>query len=306
MKFMQRWNERTRLMLTLELAVVLPVAALIGVSIHYLWSIQRDRAVEAAIERDFSQVLAISEKQINEKAYSLLDDIHMELPTSEKACSVDLDRILAHHPYVAHVYVYYPESGLIFRSQPDRMQEAGFREEGAGLNKMMDGWMKIGFEQMVQELQSMHKKGKPYFEPNWAPRRDNKRVYQSMGMFLGKLDSGEKYIGGMVFDAEYLRNEFFPEALDSVMSRNLADSQGDRSHPVMMIHPQYESTPIAASAGWDGGEPEVERNLEGAFPHLTLAMKMRGTTLAAMGKHFALTSYGILGGSHFCWPGVWR
>jgi signal transduction histidine kinase len=296
MKFMQRWNERTRLMLTLELAVVLPVAALIGVSIHYLWSIQRDRAVEAAIERDFSQVLAISEKQINEKAYSLLDDIHMELPTSEKACSVDLDRILAHHPYVAHVYVYYPESGLIFRSQPDRMQEAGFREEGAGLNKMMDGWMKIGFEQMVQELQSMHKKGKPYFESNWAPRGDNKRVYQSMGMFLGKLDSGEKYIGGMVFDAEYLRNEFFPEALDSVMSRNLADSQGDRSHPVMMIHPQYESTPIAASAGWDGGEPEVERNLEGAFPHLTLAMKMRGTTLAAMGKHFALTSYGILGG----------
>src|SRR6516165_12495688 len=58
---------------------------------------------------------------------------------------------------------------------------------------------------------------------------------------------------------------------------------------------QYESTPIAASAGWDGGEPEVERNLEGAFPHLTLAMKMRGTTLAAIGKHFALTSYGILG-----------
>jgi signal transduction histidine kinase len=79
------------------------------------------------------------------------------------------------------------------------------------------------------------------------------------------------------------------------MSRNLSDSQGDRSHPVMMIHPQYESTPIAASAGWDEGEPEVERNLEGAFPHLTLAMKMRGTTLAAMGKHFALTGYGILG-----------
>lgn len=66
MKFMQRWNERTRLMLTLELAVVLPVAALIALSIHYLWSIQRDRAVEAAIQRDFSQVLAISEKQINE------------------------------------------------------------------------------------------------------------------------------------------------------------------------------------------------------------------------------------------------
>jgi signal transduction histidine kinase len=39
----------------------------------------------------------------------------------------------------------------------------------------------------------------------------------------------------------------------------------------------------------------VERNFEGAFTGLTLAMKMRGTTLAAMGKHFAMTSYGILG-----------
>jgi len=295
MRFTQRWNERTRLMLTLELAVVLPVAALIGVSIHYLWSIQRDRAVEAAIQRDFSQVLLISEKQINEKAYGMVHDVAQELPVKGKAGSVDLDRILAHHPYAAHVFVYYPDSGLIFRSEPDRMQEAGFREEGTGLNKMMDGWMKIGFAQMVQELQSMQKNGKPYFESNWAHRGDNKHVYQSMGMFLGKLDTGEKYVGGVVFDAEYLRDQFFPEALESIMSRNLADSQGDRSHPVMMIRPQYESTPIAASAGWDGGEPEVERNLEGAFPHLTLAMKMRGTTLAAIGKHFALTSYGILG-----------
>lgn len=295
MKFMQRWNERTRLMLTLELAVVLPVAALIAVSIHYLWSIQRDRAVEAAIQRDFSQVLAISEKQINEKAFGMVDDVRQELSENGKACSVDLDRILAHHPYAAHIYVYYPDSGLIFRSQSDRMQDAWFSEEGAALNKMMEGWMKIGFEDMVRELQSMQKKGKPYFEANWAPRGDNKHAYQSMGMFLGKLDTGEEYVGGVVFDAEYLRSRFFPEALDSIMSHNLSDSQGDRSHPVMMIHPQYESTPIAASVGWDEGEPEVERNLEGAFPHLTLAMKMRGTTLAAMGKHFALTSYGILG-----------
>ena len=90
MRFTQRWDERTRLMLTLELAVVLPVAALIGVSIHYLWSIQRDRAVEAAIQRDFSQVLLISEKQINEKAYGMVHDVAQELPVKGKAGSVDL------------------------------------------------------------------------------------------------------------------------------------------------------------------------------------------------------------------------
>ena len=108
-------------MLTLELAVVLPVAALIAVSIHYLWSIQRDRAVEAAIQRDFSQVLKISEKQINEKANALVDDVRMDFPGNTRACSIDLDRILAHYPYAAHVYVFYPDGGLTFRSQQERM-----------------------------------------------------------------------------------------------------------------------------------------------------------------------------------------
>ncbi len=60
-------NERTRLILTLELAVVLPAAALVILSAWHVLHIQRDRAVEAAIQRDFSQVLAISEKQINQK-----------------------------------------------------------------------------------------------------------------------------------------------------------------------------------------------------------------------------------------------
>ncbi len=55
-------SERTRLMLTLELAVVLPAAALVILSALHLKSIQRDRGVQAAFQRDFSQVLAISEK----------------------------------------------------------------------------------------------------------------------------------------------------------------------------------------------------------------------------------------------------
>jgi signal transduction histidine kinase len=296
MKFAQRWNERTRLMLTLELAVVLPVAALIVVSIHYLWSIQRDRAVEAAIQRDFSQVLVISEKQINEKAYAMVDDVRLELPESGKVSGVDLDRILAHHPYAAHIFVYYPENGLIFRSQPNRQGDQSFQTESSNLNRMMDKWMNVAFDEMNKEIEMGEKKGKRYyFESNWV-QRGEKHVYQSFAMFRGKVDGeDQKYIGGMVFDAEYLRNQFFPEVMDKVMDLNASESPRDRSHAVMMIHPRMESSAIAASAGWDGGEPEVERNLEGAFPGLVLAMKMRGTTLAAMGKHFALTSYAILG-----------
>jgi len=296
MNFAQRWNERTRLLLTLELAVVLPVAALIAVSIHYLWSIQRDRAVEAAIQRDFSQVLVISEKQINEKAYAMVDDVRLELAKDEKATSVDLDRILAHHPYAAHVFLYYPESGLIFRSQPNRQGDPSFQTESNNLNRMIDKWMNVAFDEMNKEIEMGEKKGKHYyFESNWVQRGD-KHVYESFAMFRGKVGGwDQKYVGGVVFDAEYLRDQFFPEVMDRVMNLNASDSPRERSHAVMMIHPRMESSAIAASAGWDGGEPEVERNMEGAFPGLVLAMKMRGTTLAAMGKHFALTSYGILG-----------
>src|ERR1700751_1619088 len=62
MKARRYWNERTRLMLTLELAVVLPAAVLVIWSAWHVKHIQRDRAVEAAIQRDFSHVLTISEK----------------------------------------------------------------------------------------------------------------------------------------------------------------------------------------------------------------------------------------------------
>ena len=79
----KRWNEKTRLLLTLELAVILPAAALVFLSAWHVLHIQRDRAVEAAIQRDFSQVLTISEKQINHKANELVDDVRMDFPLSE-------------------------------------------------------------------------------------------------------------------------------------------------------------------------------------------------------------------------------
>src|SRR5262249_6661503 len=48
-------NKRFRLMLTLELAVMLPAAALIYVNFHHLKEIKRDNFLEAAIHRDFQQ-----------------------------------------------------------------------------------------------------------------------------------------------------------------------------------------------------------------------------------------------------------
>jgi len=294
MKMKRRWSERTRLMLTLELAVVLPAAALVILSAVHLTDIQRDRGVEAAFQRDFNQVLAISEKHINEKAYDLTDDVRSEFPSAGDACIETMDRILANHPYVAHVFVYEPSGALTFRSQPSRLGDPSFRTEADSLSSMTSGWMHMEYKGQLKELEEMSKMGKPYsFFDNWAPRGE-KRLYQSVALFLVADASGQrKAIGGMAFDAEYLRDRFFPEMLDTLLSHR--EEKGERNHVVMMLHPKHESTPMAASVGWDGGEPEVERNLEGAFPGLTLAIKLPGTTLAAMGQRFVHTGFLILG-----------
>jgi len=294
MKMKRRWSERTRLMLTLELAVVLPAAALVILSAVHLTDIQRDRGVEAAFQRDFNQVLAISEKHINEKAYDLTDDVRSEFPSAGDARIETMDRILANHPYVAHVFVYEPSGALTFRSQPSRLGDPSFRTEADSLSSMTSGWMHMEYKGQLKELEEMSKMGKPYsFFDNWAPRGE-KRLYQSVALFLVADASGQrKAIGGMAFDAEYLRDRFFPEMLDTLLSHR--EEKGERNHVVMMLHPKHESTPMAASVGWDGGEPEVERNLEGAFPGLTLAIKLPGTTLAAMGQHFVHTGFLILG-----------
>jgi signal transduction histidine kinase len=289
----KRWNEKTRLLLTLELAVILPAAALVILSAWHVLHIQRDRAVEAAIQRDFSQVLAISEKQINHRAYELVDDVRNDVPAPSEACGPTLDKILAAHPYAAHLFVYSPEMGMVFRSQAERLKkEPTFRDEADYLSQMFEGWFKMEFKSTAEKLAHGEKKGMPYyFESDWVQRGD-KKVYQSDGLFLMKNpNTGSLAIGGVALDADYLRDQFFPEMLNDVITRNVSDTQTDRNHAVMMLRGKYESAALAQSSGWDGGAPEAERNLEGAFPGLTLAIKLRGTTLAAIGERFAHISF---------------
>jgi signal transduction histidine kinase len=288
---LKRPNERTRLMLTLELAVVLPAAALVILSAIHLRSIERDRGVQAAFQRDFTQVLAISEKQINQKAYELIDDVRDQFPASNAACAENLDRILATHPYVAHLFVYDPMTGLVFRSQPNHANSPAFRAEHDQLSSMFAGWLQMDYMDMAKGLEEMDKQGRRHF---FSDSVGEKHAYTAGQFFLTGGAGEKKAIGGMVFDADYLHDEFFPEMLNAVLSHQ--EEKGEKNHVAIMLHPKYESTPLAASSGWDGGNPEVERNLEGAFPGLTLAIKLPGTTLAAMEQHFVRTSFLILGG----------
>ncbi len=283
------------MMWTLELAVVLPAAALVILSTLHLKTIQRNSAIEAAFQRDFTQVLHIAEKQINRKAYDLVDDVRADFPGPGEACTVTMDRLLASHPYVAHVYLYEPDGTVVFRSQPSRLRESGFKAEADDLHKMIDQWFHIEYKEMAENIASKAKKGIPYYVyANMAPRGD-KMMYQPVAMFLKKEPGAEKpSIAGVAFDADYIHDQFLPDMLASVIARN-AETQGERNQAALMIHTRSESTPLAASTGWDGGMPEVERNLEGALPGLTLAIKLRGTTLAAIGQHFMRTSFLTLG-----------
>jgi signal transduction histidine kinase len=299
MKKRWHWNERTRLLLTLELAVVLPAAALIIFSALRLKSIQRDRAVEAAIQRDFYEVLAISEKHMSKKAYEMVDEVRYQFPSSGLACPASLDTLLEEHPFAAHVFLYTPDRGTVFRSRQSRWHEPDFRAESDELEKLFNTWMKVEGDHLIKKFQEMDSKGKKpvYFEYEWVPRGD-KHGYEPYAVFLLPHTPGqEPSIGGMAFDPEYLRDRFFPEMLSSFMRSNLAETESDKrgSRAVMMLHAKGEPYPLATSADWDGGAPEVERNLETAFPGLTLAIKLHGTTLASLGQRFIRTSFLILG-----------
>src|SRR6266568_1113880 len=206
MKSKRRWNERTRMILILELAVVLPAAALVILSALHLKTVQSDHGVEAAIQRDFTQFLGISEKQMNQKAIDLMDDVRADFPAPRYACVGSLDKILAAHPYIAHVVLYTPRAGMLFRSQPSREGDSGFDAESDYLRRMDDSWMKLEFDEYVKKMEA--KKHSSYgWDASW-PMRGDRHLYQSSAYFLLiDPESGEKALAGISFDAEYLRDK---------------------------------------------------------------------------------------------------
>ena len=296
MKKRWRWNERTRLLLTLELAVVLPAAALIVVNVLQLEKIHRDHGIEALMQRDFSEALAISEKRINEKGYAMVEQVRHDFPQPQVACSDELDALFKKYPYIAHAFYYSPKTGVIFRSRQEGTDDPDYRAEVDELQHMMI-WMKLEYEPAVKKFRMMEQEGKlpAYFDANKV-RRGDKYLYESVVYFVVPQKAGqEAAMGGFVFDPEYLRDQFFPQVLNSLMASNLTEDKGS-NHAGVMVHMKGNPDFLAACTDWDGGKPEVEHTMEGAFPGLVLAMKLRGTTLKAMGDHFVRMEFLILGG----------
>src|SRR6185503_11369897 len=122
---------RYKLILTLGLAVLLPAAALIYVNFTQLRSFQRDKVLEATINRDFQEVLAITEKRMSKKAYAKVEEAREMFPSPDDDSDdkeKKLDRILAECSCFAHAFLF-DGNEMTFRSQAGAMGDEYVRKE---------------------------------------------------------------------------------------------------------------------------------------------------------------------------------
>src|SRR6266852_6519514 len=140
-KFLRGFT-RFRLMLTLGLAVLLPAAALIYVNFTQLRSFDRNKVLEATIHRDFQEVLAITEKNIDKKALTMVEEARDNFPspdTNTQEKEANLDALLTKSPWLTHAFLF-DENGFVIRSQPQQMGDKDIRDERERLTEVYRGW----------------------------------------------------------------------------------------------------------------------------------------------------------------------
>jgi signal transduction histidine kinase len=297
----KRISDRTRLLLTLELAIILPAASLMAFSVWNLHRIQRNKAIEAAIQRDFSYILKFAEKKIWHKAAGILAPVRQEFPSCNNAGSdikKHLDKILAEHPEFLYVALYDKDSDLLlwrFQQRHDA-DETGHKRLTDTMT-MIDKWLPFEAPDMVHKIRVASEKDEmPFgFEGGWV-ERDDDRYYWNFSYFIpASAPANDVSLGLVGFDPEYLRTSFFPAVLTDVLSSKNSVLQADANPPAMMIRPAKNYSPWITSSGWDGGKPEMERPLGDVFQGMVLGIKYPGTTIDAIGAKFLRYNYIILG-----------
>jgi signal transduction histidine kinase len=288
---------RFRLMLTLGLAVVLPAAALIYINFSQLRAFERDKVLEAAIHRDFQEMLAITEKKINKKAYTMSEDARNLFPSPDADAQEkekQLDLILAKSPWLSHVFLF-DEGSLVFRSQPQQVDDKYIRKEQEQMAESFHGWFGMEGKLLIEQ---MHKKTRPFIFYPASTKRAEGEVYIVTALFaLPQFASDRVVLGGVTFDPCYLKQTFFPGMLEESVATKLNDQGGNPL--AMMIYPAdmdmvHELKPLAASSGWGEGKPEVARKLDDVFRGLTLGIKYQGTSVEALGQTWVHRSFLIL------------
>jgi signal transduction histidine kinase len=282
-------------MLVFMLGVMLPAAALIAVGVWHLRTIQREKSIEAVFQREYQQVLAIAEKRIDARAYEIAEEASAKFPDANQGDK--LEAFLASHRDIAHAFLWTERGHVEIQSQPDRMSDPEFGEEGRKLSSMVGHWFDLESNDMIVKLKKIEAmEGRRVYLTSNSVTRGDKLQYQSLVIFMPRGSTPEHpALAGFVYDTDYLRDRFFPQALNEVLPNQ--NNKNDTSHPqpVMMVRTAKDHAPLAASICWDGGSPEVERSFDGVFPGLILGIKLRGTTIANISDHFVRTAFLILG-----------
>lgn len=310
-------NTRSRLLITLGLAVVLPALTLIYVNFQHVKSIQRDKKVEALIHRDFQYILSISEKKINQKTYALVDQAKEQFPHDN---DTDADKrkkltmLLAQSPWFSHAFIYDADKGdksLIIEMQPSTSEA-----ERERLIKSYGAWFKIEGHDTADQI---NRRTKRLMWWSGESEISGSPTYSTTVLFtFPYVPKNRPVFGGAGFDTKYLKKTFFPEVLDDLISKKLADKE-DRS-VASMLHELNPPDPdqghqderlamvvyladagsgrgyreFAATPTWGTGKPEVSQNLDEPFRGLSLGIKFQGTTAEAISRRWVFQSFLIL------------
>ena len=311
-------NTRSRLFLTLGLAVVLPALGLVYVSVKHVKGIQRDKKVEALIHRDFQYILSITEKKISQKTNSLVEQARDSFPPdgySEADKRKKLNELLEQTPWFAYAFMFDAdkgEKGLIMQAQPKVAAK-----EVESMARMYGGWFSVEGHQMAAQIHKKTRRMQWYSGESEGP---NGPVYFSTAFFtFPNLPKSRPVLGGVVFDTNYLKETFFPGVLDELISKKLSDPQetsvadmlheltpqdideGHQDERLAMVVNVADGgsgrgyRPFAASSAWGTGDPEVSHNLDDPFRGLSIGIKFQGTTAEAIGRRFVYQSFLILG-----------
>ena len=311
-------NTRSRLVLTLGLAVVLPALTLIYVNYQHVKSIQRDKKIEALIHRDFQYVLSITEKRLRQKTTAFIEDARNSFPTaadSDAAKRQKLAALLAVNPLFSHAFIYdaaQGEKALIVQSQTCMTDK-----EHERLVKIYTGWFGMEGRETAEAINKKTKRLSWYS----GVTDTNGPTYSTTAVFtLPSSSPNEPVLGGIGFDTNQLKEIFLPRIIGEVLSRKLTDKQdasvAEMLHEItpadleeggppderLAMNVYFSDTgtgeayrPFMTSPTWGTGEPEVSHNLDDPFRGLSLGIKFQGTTAEAIGRRWVTQSFMILG-----------
>lgn len=288
---------RFRLILTLGVAVLLPAAALIVVNFYQLKTFERDKVLEAAIQRTFNEHLALTEKTIVKKFISMVDETRNSFPSpngnlqeKEKA----LDALLINNPYLVHAFMW-DEKGMVFRSQPSQLSDEYVRKEHERLSGMYRSW--AGETRMMAE--NLHKKTRPFsFYNEWTKRPEGPVHLLTTFFVLPNVPKHRALIAGVSVDPRYLKHTFFPTMLKEAID---AKSRDDSSNQIAMLiygtdtEGRGEMKPLAMTEGWGEGKPEASRKFDQVFGGMSMGIKFQGTSIKEIGATWMRRNLIILG-----------